>query len=417
MVKTEGKNDDVQKQLEFYFSDSNLPRDRFLRSKVEENEDGYVDISVILTFNRIKQLGATVSSVAAAVEPSKLLQIDESGMRIRRVTPLPEKSLFETRAVYVKGWKPQSVPPSIEEVRELFAPFGDVLNVIKRYWKDDTSRTFRGSVFVEMDSPEAAERVLADEFKITVEEDGKPVEKKLQIELVPDYRERKREEIRLRSSSRGSKGKKKNAKGGDPTSNKISQSGVTNDDGATAASTPGREFVEVKEVVVTKEEEPPENGVGVVANEAKTEASGNEVKVEVTESKVEFEAGLILRFEGVSTETTREDIREVLENYGDVTFVDFSRGMTDGHVRFRNASGSRQAYDELTKSPKEFGGKVPTLRVLDGDDEVEYWREIKSNREMQRKRTREFSQRGGRPRKRGRRGGGRHRGFRNNSHT
>ena len=32
----------VGAQLEFYFSDSNLPRDRFLREAVEENEGGFV---------------------------------------------------------------------------------------------------------------------------------------------------------------------------------------------------------------------------------------------------------------------------------------------------------------------------------------------------------------------------------------
>ena len=39
------------KQLEFYFSDSNFRRDNFLRGKADENEEGFVEIAVLLTFN------------------------------------------------------------------------------------------------------------------------------------------------------------------------------------------------------------------------------------------------------------------------------------------------------------------------------------------------------------------------------
>ena len=38
---------------DFYFSDSNLRRDRFLKQTLE-NDDGYLDLKLLLTFNRIK---------------------------------------------------------------------------------------------------------------------------------------------------------------------------------------------------------------------------------------------------------------------------------------------------------------------------------------------------------------------------
>ena len=46
----------VLRQFEFYFSDSNFRRDKFLRGKADEDEAGFVDLSVLLTFNRMKQL-------------------------------------------------------------------------------------------------------------------------------------------------------------------------------------------------------------------------------------------------------------------------------------------------------------------------------------------------------------------------
>jgi hypothetical protein len=33
-------------QVEFYFSDSNLPRDKFLRETVEQSDDGRNDLSI-----------------------------------------------------------------------------------------------------------------------------------------------------------------------------------------------------------------------------------------------------------------------------------------------------------------------------------------------------------------------------------
>ena len=46
----------VATQVEFYFSDSNLPRDKFLNEKVAADPDGFVDIALLCTFSRMKAL-------------------------------------------------------------------------------------------------------------------------------------------------------------------------------------------------------------------------------------------------------------------------------------------------------------------------------------------------------------------------
>ncbi|MDB0053701.1 hypothetical protein N9F40_01560 [bacterium] len=46
----------VKAQMEFYFSDSNLPRDKFLRETVEADPDGFVDIQLLATFSRMRSL-------------------------------------------------------------------------------------------------------------------------------------------------------------------------------------------------------------------------------------------------------------------------------------------------------------------------------------------------------------------------
>ena len=50
------RHDCPRPQIEFYFSDSNLPRDAFLLSAVEEAPDGFVSLALICTFSRMRTL-------------------------------------------------------------------------------------------------------------------------------------------------------------------------------------------------------------------------------------------------------------------------------------------------------------------------------------------------------------------------
>ena len=48
--------DALIEQCAFYFSDANLRRDRFLRKHAGANGTGLVAVSILATFNRVKQL-------------------------------------------------------------------------------------------------------------------------------------------------------------------------------------------------------------------------------------------------------------------------------------------------------------------------------------------------------------------------
>ena len=43
-------------QIEFYFSESNLPKDKFLRELVSKDEDGKVEVAILCFFNNIRKL-------------------------------------------------------------------------------------------------------------------------------------------------------------------------------------------------------------------------------------------------------------------------------------------------------------------------------------------------------------------------
>lgn len=93
--------DKILKQVEFYFSDSNLPRDKFLRSIVANDERGYVPIETISNFKRMKQITEDIATIVSALKKSEMLQVDETEKLVRRVTPLPMEDILDRRSIYV----------------------------------------------------------------------------------------------------------------------------------------------------------------------------------------------------------------------------------------------------------------------------------------------------------------------------
>ncbi|KAG6416927.1 hypothetical protein SASPL_124368 [Salvia splendens] len=93
---------EVIRQVEFYFSDNNLPRDNFLMKTISESEDGMVSLSLLCSFSRMKghlSLGdvkpedvseVTVQAVAETLKTSTFLKISDDGKKVGRVTELPK---------------------------------------------------------------------------------------------------------------------------------------------------------------------------------------------------------------------------------------------------------------------------------------------------------------------------------------
>jgi lupus La protein len=154
---TEAKK--LKQQIEFYFSDSNFPRDKFLRNKAAEN-DGWVPIEVIATFNKVKQISTDVDFISKVLRTSEVLQVSEDGKRVRRLAPLPEVDTLDERSIYVKGF-PQdetAADVTVESVSNFFQPYGKVLSVRLRRTKE---KRFKGSVFVEFSTVEEAKKAAA----------------------------------------------------------------------------------------------------------------------------------------------------------------------------------------------------------------------------------------------------------------
>lgn len=172
------------RQLEFYFGDSNLPKDRFLKGKVAEEPTGYVDLKIVIAFARMREL-LKVASVAPDQVPAELVQsvaevlrtrsttleVDEAGLRLRRKQPMKDEEALsqeiEARSLFVTPF-PHNV--HIDQLTEFFAKYAPVNCVRMRRHpaprepkenkSKDPSRGFKGSLFVEFASVEEMEKVL-----------------------------------------------------------------------------------------------------------------------------------------------------------------------------------------------------------------------------------------------------------------
>ncbi|MCJ1393907.1 hypothetical protein MMC18_006783 [Xylographa bjoerkii] len=164
----------IRKQVEFYFSDSNLHMDQFLFSKVEGHKNNPVPLSIVHSFKRMRHF-QPFSAVVAALKESTVLNLVDGDSAVQRKVPLAEelqdkdhrevKKVYEDKAmaqsVYVKGFGAEK-PSTQFDIEAFFTPFGPINSVRLRRTE---KKEFKGSVFVEFDSAETAKAFLNSESK------------------------------------------------------------------------------------------------------------------------------------------------------------------------------------------------------------------------------------------------------------
>ncbi|KGL83721.1 La-related protein 7, partial [Tinamus guttatus] len=147
---------DIAKQVDFWFGDVNLHKDRFLREQIEKSRDGYVDISLLVSFNKMKKLTTDGKLIARAVKSSSVVELDLEGTRIRRRHPLGEQPKdVDSRTVYV-----ELLPKNVNHswIERVFGKCGNVVYIsIPRY---KTSGDPKGFAFVEFETKEQADKAI-----------------------------------------------------------------------------------------------------------------------------------------------------------------------------------------------------------------------------------------------------------------
>ncbi|XP_017784782.1 PREDICTED: la protein homolog [Nicrophorus vespilloides] len=194
-------------QIEYYFGDINLPRDKFLIEKIKEDE-GWVTIEVLLTFKRLAALSNEEEVIAGAIEKSenKLVCVSEDKKKVRRNPDLPAPELNEERkqelmkrTAYAKGFP---LDETLDAIRTFLDEHGPVETCLKRNYLDKIAKEhkFKGSCFIIFKDVEQCKKFVEAE---TIKYKEVELIRKMQA----DYYEQKKTEIEERRNKKGKKNK------------------------------------------------------------------------------------------------------------------------------------------------------------------------------------------------------------------
>lgn len=152
----------IRRQVEYYFSDANYTKDRFMQDTAAKN-NGCIPINTLLTFNRLKALAPSPDAIKAAVRDSPVVTVDGDALR---KTETPEylaycaDTALAQRTVCVSGL------PSAMSLDEVLAFFRAHCEPIRVAMKRDGHKAFTGTCLLEFKTVAEAEKAL--QMKIAV---------------------------------------------------------------------------------------------------------------------------------------------------------------------------------------------------------------------------------------------------------
>lgn len=341
----------VLRQVEFYFGDSNLPGDKFLRQRVEESVDGLVSLPLICSFVRmrthlgLKESGPdrvpaeTTAAVADVLRKSSVLKLSEDGQKVGRALPLLKledvRAAVDARSIAVG---PLRWSVTMEEIETFISQHVQVNSV--RLPRHPIGRIFCGSAVVEICSEDEAKKAL--ELKLSY--DGADLEIKMKKDL--DF-EMQRIQMQAMKAPNGNIHRK-------------------------------AEFIFPKGLIVAFSLQKASPTEEVSVSETK-ETTLVDCKGEA--SKEESTTGVSAEESVKGVELTREDIRDAFKGFGCIKYVDYNRCATTGYLRYEKPEEVQKARTAAVLA--EAGGivvkdHIATLEAVEGAAEEEYWSNIKS---------------------------------------
>ncbi|KAK7939551.1 hypothetical protein WMY93_002877 [Mugilogobius chulae] len=260
----------VARQIEYYFGDHNLPRDKFLKEQLQL-DDGWVTLETMLKFNRLKSITTDNTVIVAALQKSKtgLLELSDDKTKIRRSLnkPLPEvndeyKATIAHKSVYIKGFPLET---SLDEIQEWLNGKGNIENIQMRR---NLQKQFKGSVFICFDTEEASKQFLER----------------------PDIKTFKDNEMLVLS----------------------------------------REAYHAKKIEERKQFKA-ENKAKARQDKEKTQKQREDKEMNLL---LDEQTGCLLKFSGELENVSREDFHDLFSGHGKIKWVDFTRGAKEGTLLF-----------------------------------------------------------------------------------
>lgn len=175
-----GLNDEsIQKvlnQVEYYFSDLNLATTDHLIRFILKDPEGYVPISTVASFKKIKAIVSSHSHLASVLRKSSKLFVSEDGKKIKRQNPLTESDLEELQSRIVVA---ENLPEDHchQNLMKIFSAVGSVKTIRTCLPQTSGGGASSGSrstksegmlfsnklhAFVEYESVELAEKAIAE---------------------------------------------------------------------------------------------------------------------------------------------------------------------------------------------------------------------------------------------------------------
>ncbi|KAI3697166.1 hypothetical protein L6452_29974 [Arctium lappa] len=88
----------ILNQVEYYFSDINLATTDHLMRFINKDPEGYVPVSVVVSFKKIKALVSSNAQLASILRNSAKLVVSEDGKKVKRQHPLTESDMEELQS-------------------------------------------------------------------------------------------------------------------------------------------------------------------------------------------------------------------------------------------------------------------------------------------------------------------------------
>ena len=168
LVDKKNINAAIKKQIEFYFSDSNLYHDNYLYKLLEESGKKLeVNSDLILKFERIKQIfdesfdkAKQLELIKSALADSSIVTLSEDMKNFRRKKRFNKEEYkkltqIDKRTIYIENF-----PTSIdhETLASIFAKIGKILHIsLPRF---PQSKKPKGFAFIEFESIEKSKEAI-----------------------------------------------------------------------------------------------------------------------------------------------------------------------------------------------------------------------------------------------------------------
>ncbi|KAF7387204.1 hypothetical protein HZH68_012881 [Vespula germanica] len=165
---TEELLEQIKDQIEFYFGNVNMQRDKFLTEQIKLDE-GWIPLSVMLNFNMLATMTTDCDIIVKSLESSELIEISEDKKKIRRSPkfPLPiyneeYRKAQEAKTVYMKGFPLENI--NIQKLKTYFKQYEPYENIVMRKYLDkDKTLHFKGSIYLQFKTLDDAKTFMARE--------------------------------------------------------------------------------------------------------------------------------------------------------------------------------------------------------------------------------------------------------------